>query len=98
LWFIRGSWDTRTDPVKLSGAHAQPSEVFETRAGACGPNNLGGSATAGIGARLSLYGHIRIFKTKFWFWKTYFQLNTLLFGLKNGFKKTIMLATSSVKP
>jgi hypothetical protein len=32
--------------------------------GACGPNNLGGSATAGIGAGLSIYGHIRIFKTK----------------------------------
>jgi hypothetical protein len=35
-----------------------------TRTGACGPNNLGGSATAGIRARLSIYGHIRIFKTK----------------------------------
>jgi hypothetical protein len=34
------------DPVKLSGAHAWPSEVFETRTGACGPNNLGGSATS----------------------------------------------------
>jgi hypothetical protein len=40
-----GPWDTRTDPIKLSGAHAQPSEVFETRIDACGPNNLGGSAT-----------------------------------------------------
>jgi hypothetical protein len=40
------------------------SEVFETRTSACGPNNLGGSATAGIGAGLSIYGHIRIFKTK----------------------------------
>jgi hypothetical protein len=46
LWFIRGPWDTQTDPIKLSGAHAQPSEVFETRVGACEPNNLGGSATA----------------------------------------------------
>jgi hypothetical protein len=45
MWFIRGPWDTQTDPVKLSGAHALPSEVFETRAGACGPNNLRGSAT-----------------------------------------------------
>ena len=27
-------------PVKLSGAHAWPSEVFETRTGACGPDNL----------------------------------------------------------
>jgi hypothetical protein len=63
-WFIRGHWDTRTDHVKLSGAHAYPSEVFETRTDACGPNNLGGSATAGIGAGLSIYGHIRIFKTK----------------------------------
>jgi hypothetical protein len=36
------------DPVKLSGAHVWPSEVFETRAGACGPNNLGGSATLHI--------------------------------------------------
>jgi hypothetical protein len=35
-----------------------------TRTSACGPNNLGGSATAGIGAGLSIYGHIRIFKTK----------------------------------
>jgi hypothetical protein len=54
----------RTDPVKLFSAHAYLSEVFETRTGACGPNNLGGSATAGIGAGLSIYGHIRIFKTK----------------------------------
>jgi hypothetical protein len=52
------------DPVKLSGAHAWPSEVFRTRTGACGPDTLGGSATAGIGAGLSIYGHIRIFKTK----------------------------------
>jgi hypothetical protein len=53
-----------SDPVKLSSAHAQLSEVFEIRAGACGPNNLGGSATAGIGAGLSIYSHVRIFKTK----------------------------------
>jgi hypothetical protein len=39
------SLGNRTDPVKLSGAHAKLSEVFETRTGACGPNNLGGSAT-----------------------------------------------------
>jgi hypothetical protein len=30
------------------------------------------------------YSHIRIFKTKFWFWKSYFQLNTLF-----GFEKQI---------
>jgi hypothetical protein len=35
-----------------------------TRAGPCGPNILGGSAIAGIGAGLSIYGHICIFKTK----------------------------------
>jgi hypothetical protein len=44
--FIQGPWDTRTDPVKLFGAHAYSSEVFETNTGACGPDNLGGSATA----------------------------------------------------
>jgi hypothetical protein len=38
--------------------------VHMHRTGACGPNNLGGSATAGIRAGLSIYGHIRIFKTK----------------------------------
>jgi hypothetical protein len=45
---------------------------------------MGGSATAGIGARLSIYGHIHILKTMFWFWKTYFQPNTLF-----GFEKQI---------
>jgi hypothetical protein len=44
-WFIRCPWGNRTDPVKLSGAHAWPSEVFRTRTGACGPDTLGGSAT-----------------------------------------------------
>jgi hypothetical protein len=44
-WFIRGPWGTRIDPVNLSSAHAWSSEVFETRTGACGPNNLGGSTT-----------------------------------------------------
>jgi hypothetical protein len=48
---IQGPLDTRTDPIKLFGAHAEPFEVFETRTGACGPNNLGGSATARIGAK-----------------------------------------------
>jgi hypothetical protein len=27
----------------------------------------------GIGARLSIYGHIRIFKTKLWLWKPIFN-------------------------
>jgi hypothetical protein len=36
----------------------------------------------GIEARLSIYGHIRIFKTKVLVSKTYFQLNTLF-----GFEK-----------
>jgi hypothetical protein len=31
-----------------------------------------------------LYCHIRIFKTKFWFCKTYFQLNTM-FGFEKQF-------------
>jgi hypothetical protein len=35
-----------------------------TRTGACGPNNLEVLPQAGIGAGLSIYGHIRIFKTK----------------------------------
>jgi hypothetical protein len=30
---------------RVLGADAEPSEVFKTRVGACGPNNLGGSAT-----------------------------------------------------
>jgi hypothetical protein len=58
--------------------------VFETRAGACGPNNLGGSATAGIGARLSIIRSHTYFKNKVLVLETYFQLNTLF-----GFEKQI---------
>jgi hypothetical protein len=61
---IRCPWGNRTDPVELSGAHAWLSEVFGTRTCACGPNNLEVLPQAGIGAGLSIYGHIRIFKTK----------------------------------
>jgi hypothetical protein len=48
MWFFRCPWGNRTDPIKLSGAHAWPSEVFETRAGACGPDNLGDSAIVAL--------------------------------------------------
>jgi hypothetical protein len=61
-----------------------PSEVFETRTGACGPDNLGGSATAGIGAGLSIYSHIHIFKTKVLVLENLFSTKTLF-----GFEKQL---------
>jgi hypothetical protein len=36
--------------LKFYGTHAQPSEVFETMTGACGPYYLGGSTMASIRA------------------------------------------------
>jgi hypothetical protein len=57
----------------------KPSEVFETRAGACGPNNLGGSATAGIGEKPISADVMRHFQKEFS--KTY--LRKLLSFLSN---------------
>ena len=42
---IRGSPRTPDRLPELSGSHVQQSEVLRTMIGACGPYNLGGSAT-----------------------------------------------------
>jgi hypothetical protein len=78
------SLGNRTDPVELSGAHAWLSEVFGTRTGACGPDNLEVLPQAGIGAGLSIYGHIHIFKTKVLVLKSLFSTKGV-FGLTFSF-------------
>jgi topoisomerase IA-like protein len=45
MWMIKGSLRTLDKLPKLSGSHAQQSEVLRTMIGAYGPHNLGGSAT-----------------------------------------------------
>jgi hypothetical protein len=53
--------------------------------------------TAGVGARLSIIRSYTYFENNVLVSKTYFSLNTL-FGIETDLKKTIMLATSFVKP
>ena len=50
MWMIRGSLRTPDRLFELFGSHVQQSGVLRTMTGACGPYNLGGSATAGIRA------------------------------------------------
>ena len=61
-----------------SGAPTGLSEVRWTRTTVGGPNYLGGSVTAGIGAGLSIYGHIRIFKTKVLVLKSLFSTKNIV--------------------
>jgi hypothetical protein len=59
-------WHSITKYLEMAQGHISLSlnPAVLVVSGACEPNNLGGSAKAGIGAELSIYGHIRIFKTK----------------------------------
>ena len=50
MWMIQGSLRTPDRLPELSGSRVQQSEVFRTMIGACGPYNMGGSTTTGIGA------------------------------------------------
>jgi hypothetical protein len=63
-WFIRCPWGNWTDPVKLSGAHAWPSEVFKTRTCACGPDTLGGSAIGWYRSRIKYIQSHTYFQNK----------------------------------
>jgi hypothetical protein len=72
VFYLR-SLGTRTDPVKLFGTHAQPSEVLRTRTCACGLDNLGGSITTSIGARSSIIRSHTYFQNKFLVLKNLFS-------------------------
>jgi hypothetical protein len=55
VWVVKCSWigvpwGHSTDLLRLSGAHAQSSEVFGIMTSARGPYNLGGSATRACGS------------------------------------------------
>ena len=58
MWMIRGSLRIADRLFELFGSHVQQSEVLRTMTGACGPYNLGGSTTAGIGAHTWIYYNI----------------------------------------